>query len=95
MCFCFNQTMPFCDDITLSNFRSMADILGGLNINTLDIMGGEPTLHKDIIPMLEYAGKKSFNLNLSSNGTDIATVGDYGKVCKGQCRYFNQQQAIF
>ena len=39
-------------------------------------MGGEPTLHKDIIPMLEYAGKKSFNLNLSSNGTDIAALSE-------------------
>ncbi|MBI5205177.1 MAG: radical SAM protein [Nitrospirae bacterium] len=74
--FCFNQTMPFCDDITLSSFKSMADILAGLNIKTLDIMGGEPTLHKDIIPMLEYAGKKSLNLNISSNGTDIAALSE-------------------
>lgn len=68
--------MPFCDDITLNNFRLMADILAGLNTNTLDIMGGEPTLHKDIIPMLEYAGEKSFNLNMSSNGTDIAALSE-------------------
>lgn len=68
--------MPHCDDITLSDFKDIAGILADLNINTLDIMGGEPTLHRDIVSMIEYAGKKNLYLNLSSNGTDIAALSE-------------------
>lgn len=74
--------MPFCADITLSNFRSMADILAGLNINTLDIMGGEPTLHRDIIPIIKYAEEKCLYTNLSSNGTNPEILSEIVKKCR-------------
>lgn len=72
--FCFNKSVPFCDDITLGDFKKLADKLTSLNIKTIDIIGGEPTLHRDIISMIEYAQDKGISLNISSNGTDAALL---------------------
>jgi len=74
--FCFNKTMPFCDDITIRDFKEIVKRLHNLNIDTIDIIGGEPTLHKDIISMVEYAAGMNFCLNLSSNGTNTEILGE-------------------
>lgn len=72
--FCFNKSVSFCDDITLEDFRQLADKLLLLNIKTIDIIGGEPTLHKDIIKIIEYSQDKGISLNISSNGTDTGLL---------------------
>lgn len=74
--FCFNKSMPSCDDITFRNFKNIADKLANLNIRAIDIMGGEPTLHKDIIPIIEYASEKKFQINLSSNGLNSEILSE-------------------
>ncbi len=67
--FCFNQSMPFCSDMPFGDIKKTVDALVRLKVRTIDVIGGEPTLHKDIILMLEYAQTKRVSVNLSSNGT--------------------------
>ena len=72
--FCFNKELPFVPDMPLESFRTMQGRLKGIGVKTIDIIGGEPTLHKDIIPIIREAEQNDFNVNLSSNGTDIETL---------------------
>jgi len=74
--FCFNKSVPFCDDITLEDFKKLSGKLIQLNIKTIDIIGGEPALHKNIIQIIEYAHNKGILLNISSNGTDTEMLAE-------------------
>ena len=47
--FCFNRSMPLAEDMALSDFMKMLDVLGRTSVKTLDIIGGEPTMHADIV----------------------------------------------
>lgn len=68
--FCFNQALPKGEDMPLSSFRRMTDRLTGAGVQVLDIIGGEPTLHRDLLPMIEYACGRGMRVNISSNGRD-------------------------
>jgi radical SAM protein with 4Fe4S-binding SPASM domain len=72
--FCFNKEMPSVEDMSLKKFRIMQSKLKDIGVKTLDIIGGEPTLHKDILAIIQEAEQKGFNLNLSSNGTNTETL---------------------
>jgi radical SAM protein with 4Fe4S-binding SPASM domain len=61
-------------DITLEKLRTMLGRLKSVEVKTIDIIGGEPTLHKDILAIILEAEQNGFNLNVSSNGTDIETL---------------------
>ncbi len=60
----------------LRDFKKITGKLAELNVKTIDIIGGEPTLHKDIIPIIEHAVNRGFGLNLSSNGTNPDTLAE-------------------
>ncbi len=72
--FCFNKGMPMMPDIPLADFRKMLGTLKGIGVKTLDIIGGEPTLHKDILSMIQEAERQGFRMNLSSNGTNTEAL---------------------
>ncbi len=72
--FCFNKEMPSVEDMSLKNFHIMQSKLKDIGVKTLDIIGGEPTLHKDILAIIREAEQNDFNVNLSSNGTSTATL---------------------
>ena len=72
--FCFNKSMPFIKDMAFPDFRLLLDKLKNIGVKTIDIMGGEPTLHQDIISMIQEAEHGGFNVNLSSNGSNIETL---------------------
>ena len=74
--FCFNHTMPFMEDMQLIDFRAMLDRLREWPVTTLDLMGGEPTLHPDMADIVREAGQRGFRVNMSSNGTNIAQLRD-------------------
>ncbi len=74
--FCFNRGLPEVRDMSYEAFRVLADRLGQLGVKTIDILGGEPTLHRDLSRMLAYAGEKGLSVNVSSNGTDTAQLTD-------------------
>jgi radical SAM protein with 4Fe4S-binding SPASM domain len=66
--------MPFVPDMPLESFLTMLGRLKSIGVKTLDIIGGEPTLHKDIITIITEAEQNGFTVNLSSNGTDTETL---------------------
>ncbi len=72
--FCFNKNMPSMPDMPLEQFRKMLGTLKGLGVKTIDIMGGEPTLHPDIVTMVLEAEGAGFSVNISSNGTDLPVL---------------------
>ncbi len=72
--FCFNKEMPFMPDMAVEEFRTMLGRLKGIGVKTMDIIGGEPTLHKDIITIIREAEQNGFNVHLSSNGSNVETL---------------------
>jgi radical SAM protein with 4Fe4S-binding SPASM domain len=74
--FCFNHAMPFMEDMQLIDFRTMLDRLGDWPVTTIDLMGGEPTLHHDMPGLLREAGSRGLRVNMSSNGTNLPQLHD-------------------
>ncbi len=74
--FCFNRDMSPAPDMSLNNFRRMLVVLKGARVKTLDIIGGEPTLHPDIATFVREAVQQGLSVNLSSNGTDLPLLAE-------------------
>ena len=74
--FCFNHTMPFMEDMQLIDFRAMLDRIRQWPVTTIDLMGGEPTLHHDMPGLLSEAGRRRLRVNMSSNGTNNLQLRD-------------------
>jgi radical SAM protein with 4Fe4S-binding SPASM domain len=72
--FCFNRGLSALPDMALDQFRRMLATLAKAGIATLDIIGGEPTLHPDIVTMVSDAEQCGMRVNLSSNGDDPHTL---------------------
>ncbi len=68
--FCFNKGIAPSDDVTVSNFEKMLYVFKNAGINCIDILGGEPTLHPDIIQLIECIYAYRMKTNISSNGYD-------------------------
>ena len=69
--FCFNRAMPAVPDMTFEHFRAMLHVLKQRSVQTIDIIGGEPTLHRDIVAFVSAALLSGFFVNISSNGTNL------------------------
>ncbi|MCK9418796.1 MAG: radical SAM protein [Nitrospirae bacterium] len=74
--FCFNRSLSFLPDMALDDFIVMLDRITGLSIRTLDIMGGEPTLHPHIVGFVQEAVQRGLNVNISSNGSNTTALED-------------------
>jgi radical SAM protein with 4Fe4S-binding SPASM domain len=72
--FCFNRSLPDMQDMSYDSFRAMLDRLKALSVKTIDIMGGEPAMHPELIRIVREAGKQGFRVNVSSNGTNTAVL---------------------
>jgi len=66
--FCFNRGLPAGSDMKLDDLIRMTGLLKQPGTSTIDIMGGEPLLHKDIIPFIEHAFSQGMKVNISTNG---------------------------
>jgi radical SAM protein with 4Fe4S-binding SPASM domain len=60
--------MPSVQDMSLADSCAMFDTLKEAGVKTIDIIGGEPTMHPDIIPIISEALSQGFRVNVSSNG---------------------------
>ncbi|HSB32890.1 MAG TPA: radical SAM protein [Nitrospirota bacterium] len=80
--FCFNRSMPFAEDMALSDFLKMLEVLERTPVETIDIIGGEPTLHPDIVSFIARARDRGFSVNISTNGTNPAVLGEIMKIGK-------------
>jgi len=69
--FCFNRGISPVPDIGISEFGKLADILAGEGIEEIDILGGEPTLHHDLIRLIESACEKGLRVSMSTNGSNV------------------------
>ena len=78
--FCFNRSMPFVEDMALSDFMKMLEVLGRTSVKTLDIIGGEPTMHPDIVAFVGRGADRGFSVNISSNGSNLAVLGEIMKL---------------
>jgi len=58
-------------DIEVADFRRLADILASEGIERIDILGGEPTLHPDLIPIIDAACTKGLAISMSTNGSNV------------------------
>jgi radical SAM protein with 4Fe4S-binding SPASM domain len=69
--FCFNRGVSSRADVELSDYQVMVSSLADAGVNTIDILGGEPTLHNGIREILEINANKALHTSISSNGSDI------------------------
>ncbi len=69
--FCFNRSLPDAGDMSCADFRSMLGALARVSVRTIDILGGEPTLHPDIVAFVRDALDSGFLVNISSNGSNL------------------------
>jgi radical SAM protein with 4Fe4S-binding SPASM domain len=58
----------------ISDFGKLTDILSAEGIEELDVLGGEPTLHSDLIRMIAMSLEKGLRISMSTNGSDAATL---------------------
>ncbi|HLA04582.1 MAG TPA: radical SAM/SPASM domain-containing protein [Syntrophales bacterium] len=68
--FCFNKGVSAAQDITIADFKNIAFVLREAGVQCIDILGGEPTLHPALIPLLDIVQMHGMKCNLSSNGTN-------------------------
>ena len=78
--FCFNRSMPVVPDLSLDDFRAMLDVFNKAAVGTLDIMGGEPTLHPEIVQLIHEAVTAGLSVNVSSNGSNLTVLQDISKI---------------
>ncbi len=72
--FCFNRGLKTKDEISVEDFNRLAGKLLDAGIREIDILGGEPTLHPDIVRIIDNAATLKLRLNLSTNGTNITLL---------------------
>jgi len=78
--FCFNQSMPVVPDMSLTDCQAMLDRLKVVGVKTIDIIGGEPTMHPDIVRIIGEAATRGFYVNVSSNGSNLETLEEIAMV---------------
>lgn len=78
--FCFNRTMPDVPDMDLKDCRRLFDKVKTIGVHTIDIIGGEPTVHPHIISIISDAISKGFFVNISSNGRDIRLLEEISSI---------------
>jgi len=69
--FCFNRGIDGKDDLSCNEFRGLSLILKNYGFHEIDILGGEPLLHEDIIEVLRIACENFDSVYLSTNGSII------------------------
>lgn len=72
--FCFNRGLEAEDEIGTGDFRIAADKIRTAGIREIDLLGGEPTLHPDIVQLIDISSELGLRLNLSTNGTNVALL---------------------
>ena len=78
--FCFNRDLPPVPDMSFRNCQALFSRLRQISVKTIDIIGGEPTLHPDIVEIVSDACSRGFRVNVSSNGDDLGTLEKIMKI---------------
>ncbi|HPS53797.1 MAG TPA: radical SAM protein, partial [Phycisphaerae bacterium] len=70
-CYQYSEHSTLADELTLEEKLDFVDQMGRLNIPMLAISGGEPTLSKDLIPVIKRAREYDMHISLATNGTTM------------------------
>ena len=66
--FCFNRGLPPLHDVEPADFAGMLDRLREAGVATLDLLGGEPTLHPRLEALIAALAARGMRTTLSTNG---------------------------
>jgi radical SAM protein with 4Fe4S-binding SPASM domain len=70
-------------DMSLADFKLMLVALKETAVRTIDIIGGEPTLHPDIVLFVRELLRSGFSANISTNGTNLNILEEIMSVGNG------------
>jgi radical SAM protein with 4Fe4S-binding SPASM domain len=76
-CYQDSQKRPLDDELTLDEKLAVVDQMGRAHMPMLAISGGEPTISKDLLPVLRRAKDHGMHLTLATNGTTM--TGDLAR----------------
>jgi len=84
--FCFNKGLGLRDDMGANGFGKMVSVLSGEGVASVDMLGGEPTLHREIEDLVGIALEAGLEVTMSTNGSRTRTMERlmerFGKACK-------------
>ncbi len=66
--------MPAVPDMRLGDYVAMLRVLKKTGVKTVDMIGGEPTMHPDIVLFIREALQCGFLVNISSNGSNLTVL---------------------
>jgi len=66
--FCFNRELTPLPDVEPKDFERMLDRLRAAGVETLDLLGGEPTLHPRLEGLVAAIAARRMSTTLSTNG---------------------------
>ena len=78
--FCFNRNLPKLRDMTCEDFSKLLNGITKHPVRSLDIIGGEPTLHLGLVSFIREACRRGLEVNISSNGTNIDVLNEIKKM---------------
>lgn len=78
--FCFNKDINDKAIINPSEFAFISSILKNSGVGEIDILGGEPLLHDEIIDILEIGVNSFDSIFLSTNGSAINKLRDIARL---------------
>ena len=73
--FCFNRELDPLPDVAPADFARLLDRLQAAGVGTLDLLGGEPTLHPHLHALVGAISARGMRTTLSTNGSgDLAVL---------------------
>lgn len=72
--FCFNRGLRALEDIKVTDFQQMVFTLKEVGVTCIDMLGGEPTLHPELMGLLDIIREQRLTCNLSSNGSNVGIL---------------------
>lgn len=73
--FCFNRGLEPLPDVAPGDFSRMLDRLREAGVSTIDLLGGEPTLHPRLGELVDALASRGMRTTLSTNGRgDLAAL---------------------
>lgn len=66
--FCFNRGLAPNADVTVADFERLLDRLLAAGVRTVDLLGGEPTLHPRLAELVSAVAARGMRSTLSTNG---------------------------
>lgn len=76
-------------NLTTKEILRKIDLAQNININTLILSGGEPTIRKDIFKICRYIKEKGFSLGLGSNGRIFSYKGIFDMLTKENLEFLH------